>query len=374
LIKTPSIIPEVSYPNPNIKIIFENYENDKYDNARLYQNILEYANSPPIVTSGFRFTELGRWLMKKNNEFINDYSGFKNNTSISARIANKRQRIQNCINNLIKWDFLMVLKNVTAKKNDTETPLYVLTPLGKLIFLIVKAKFSIKEEEKNNAISEIIDIVNSIREQNDSAIVLFITELLNQLWENNKKSSIIRHLERLLMLELNNGNDFLSHLLGIRYFIYWFIVDEELSFKILENLTEDKKKIILVNLKTEIEYYYQQNYLIKDNYCLKNNCQPFIINNLNYGDLIHNGAIPNEYWENTRIKYINSFSKVVVPSYCNVCNSHRVFVVEVADYLKAVVRAHGPYPNLHVAGNCIVCQNSLSTHIIRLPFGSLVWK
>ena len=65
------------------------------------------------------------------------------------------------------------------------------------------------------------------------------------------------------MLELNNGNDFLSSLLGIKYFIYWFIVDEEISFKILENLTEDKRKIILVNLKTEIEYYYQQNYLDK---------------------------------------------------------------------------------------------------------------
>lgn len=173
---------------------------------------------------------------------------------------------------------------VPAEKNDTETRLYVLTPLGKLILLIVKANFSNKE--KHNAIKEIIDIVNSIKEQNDSAIVLFITKLLNQLWENNKKSSIIHHLERLLMLELNNGNDFLSHLLGIKYFIYWFIMDEELSFKILENLTEDKRKIILVNLKTEIEYYYQQNYLLKDNYCLKNNCKPFIINNFNYGDLI----------------------------------------------------------------------------------------
>ncbi|HYJ01246.1 MAG TPA: hypothetical protein VEW92_03440 [Nitrososphaeraceae archaeon] len=184
---------------------------------------------------------------------------------------------------------------VPAEKNDTETRLYVLTPLGKLILLIVKANFSNKE--KHNAIKEIIDIVNSIKEQNDSAIVLFITKLLNQLWENNKKSSIIHHLERLLMLELNNGNDFLSHLLGIKYFIYWFIMDEELSFKILENLTEDKRKIILVNLKTEVEYYYQQNYLLKDNYCLKNNCKPFIINNFNYGDLIGKTGRNVSFWK-----------------------------------------------------------------------------
>ena len=48
-------------------------ENDKYDNASLYQNILEYANLPE-ANSGFRFSELGRWLMKNNIEFINDYS------------------------------------------------------------------------------------------------------------------------------------------------------------------------------------------------------------------------------------------------------------------------------------------------------------
>jgi hypothetical protein len=262
---------------------------------------------------------------------------------------------------------------VTAEKNNTETPFYVLTPLGKLIFLIVQAKFSNEEEEQNNAIKQIIDIVTSIKEQNDSAIIFFITELLNQIWVNNKKSSIIQHFERLLMLELNNGNDFLSSLLGIKYFIYWFIVDEELSFKILGNLTENKRKIILVNLKTEIEYYYQQNYLVQEDYILKINSQPFTNSNFHYGDLINSGAIPRAYWENTRIKYINSFSKVVVPSYCDKCNSHRAFVVDIVEYLKSVIRARGPYPNLHVYGNCIECLNFLSTHVIRLPFG-LVWK
>lgn len=291
-------------------------------------------------------------------------------TTISARLANKRQRIQNCIDNLIKWDFLLIDKMIRAEKNDTKTPLYIITPLGKLLFLIVKAKFS-NNEEKNNAIKEIIDIITSIKEQNDSAIILFITELLNQLWKNNKKSYIIRHLERLLMLELNNGHDFLSHLLGIKYFIYWFIVDEKISFKILKNLTEDIRKIILVNLKNEIEYYYQQNYLSKD-YFFKKEFTPFRNNNFNYGDLINSRVIPTAYWEKTRIKYIDSFSKVVIPSYCNVCNSPRAFVVDVADYLKSVVRTHNPYPNLQVSGNCIECQNFLSTHIMKLPFGSML--
>ena len=128
-------------------------------------------------------------------------------------------------------------------------------------------------------------------------------------------------------------------MLEIKYIIYWFSKDEKISFKISEHLTEDKRKIILVYLKTEIEYYYQQNYLIQEDYVLKINCQPFTNSNIKYGDLINSGAIPRAYWENTRIKYINPFSKVVVPSYCKVCNSHRAFVVGVTDYLKSVIRA-----------------------------------
>jgi len=347
------------YPSPKIKIILGNDKSDKYDNASLYQNILEYANLPR-TTLEFRFTALGRWLMENNREFINDYSDSARKTNISSRIANKRQRIQNCIDNLIKWNFLLISEMVESKKNDLKTPLYLLTPLGKLVSLIVKSIFSNKEKEKKDSIKEIIDIVNSIKEHNDSAVVIFIAELLNQLWQKDKISLIIQHFERLFHLELNKGNDFLSSFLGIKYFIYWFIINEEISFKIVEQLPDEKRKIILFNLKTEIEYYYQQNYLIKEDYFL------------NIGKVIDSGVIPSAYWENSRIKHINSFSKVVVPSYCDICNSHRVFVVDVTDYLKSIVRSHGPYPSMDVSGNCIECQNSLSTFVISLPFGSVV--
>jgi hypothetical protein len=365
LVQTLNIFP-ISNPTTKIKIIFENY--DKYDNAHLYQNIIEYANLP-TTSSGFKFIELGRWLMEKNIEFRNYYSDSKAHTPISARIANKRQRIQNCIDNLTEWNFLVISKMVTAKKNNTKTPLYVLTPLGKLIFLIVKSKYSNIEEEKNNAIKEIIDIITSIKEYNDSAIVLFITELLNQLMEKNKINYIIQHFERVIGLELNNGTDFLSYLLGIKHFIHWFIIDKEISFRILKNLPENKRNIILLNLKTEIEYFYQQNFLLKDDF-FKNNYLLVNTNNINYSHLINNGALPSSYWENTRIQNINSFSKVVVPSFCNICNSHRAFLVNIGDYMKSIVQEHHISPKRYLSGNCIECGNSLFTHIIGLSFGS----
>jgi len=353
----PSIIPENFSP---VKVIFQNYQNEKYDNSSLYRDILEYSNLP-IVTSGFRFTELGRWLMKKNKEFINYYSDSNAKTSISTRIANKRQRIQNCIDNLEKWDILLISKMVTAERNETKTPLYIATPLGKLVWLIVETKFS-NQEKKNNAIKEIIGTVNSIKEHNDSAIVLFITELLNHLWENNKTSSIIQYFERILTLELNSGHDFLSYLLGIKYFKYWFIMDEELSFKILEKLPADKRKIILMNLKTEIEYYYQQNYLI--NYNVRNKFYPIPMNNLNYGDLNKSGTVPYAYWENTRAKFIGTFTKVVIPFYCNGCNSHRASVVDIKDYLKTIIITDDIIPPNPINGNCLECGKRFAIYSI----------
>jgi hypothetical protein len=71
---------------------------------------------------------------------------------------------------------------VTAEKNNTETPLYILTPIGKLIFLIVQTKCSNKDEQ-NNAIKQVIDMITSIKEQNDSAIILFYNRIIESIME-----------------------------------------------------------------------------------------------------------------------------------------------------------------------------------------------
>ena len=257
-----NIKPKYFYPNPKLQIIFESKESERHDNASLYQNILKYAHEKSNL--GFKFLQLGNWLMRYNKEFLNYYSGHKAHTPINARIANKRQRIQNCIDNLIKWNFLFISDWVQAEKNNTQTPLYAITAEGEIIFMIIKAKFS-NDEEKNIAIKKIIDILISIRDQNDSVVLLFITKFLYELLQNKKTYYIIKHFtDRILKFELNNGHDFLSHLLGIKYLIIWFVTDKNTSFKILDSLNNSQKKIFLFHLKSEIEYFYQENYLEQD--------------------------------------------------------------------------------------------------------------
>jgi hypothetical protein len=254
--------------------------------------------------------------MKMNKEFVNDYSGSKQHTRISARIENKRQRIQNCIYNLIKWNFLIISDKVKAEKNNTQTPLYTITAEGRIIFLIIKAKFSNDDNEKYEAIQNIIYILSSLRDENDSVVLFFITKFFDELLQNNNFIYIVKHFtERILRFDINNGHDFLSHLLGIKYLIKWFVIDKNTSFRILNNLNDEEKKIFLCHSKCEIEYYYQENYLEQDSEFLKKN------------NLIYSGGIPSAYWETKRIEFIESFSKIVVPGYCNKCNSHKAFIV-----------------------------------------------
>jgi hypothetical protein len=378
-------INKIFYPiiPPKIISIFENQPKEKYDNASLYQNILKYANDNK--SSPFKFVELANWLMTNNTEFFNYYSGSKSHIRRSARIANKRQRIQKCIDNLKEWNFLVISKYIQAEKNDTTIPLYVLTAEGEIMVRLIEAKFLINEKEKKHAIHRIIDILISIREQNDSIILLFITEFLNELLQTNKMHHIIKHFtDRILRFEINSASDFLSHLLGIKYLINWFVVDEKTSFKIFRNLKEEQKRIILAHLKNEIEYNYQENYLnyIARDYDLSSKkSKPYLkrisiplVTHTNKGDLIYSGGIPSLYWEKKRIEHINSFSKVVVPSYCDKCNSQKAFIIQIEDYLKSIIAAYGPHPSMLVGGVCMECNNWLSSFVMRLPWGSAAWE
>jgi hypothetical protein len=323
--------------------------------------------------------------MTQNIEFYNYYSGLDSHTPFSARIANKRQRIQKCIDNLKEWNFLLVAEMIQAEKNDTKTPLYVLTAEGEIMFRLIQAKFSTHEKEKNHAIHRILDILTSIREQNDSIILLFITEFFNELLETNKIHYIIKHFtDRILRFEINSASDFLSHLLGIKYLINWFVVDEKTSFKILWNLKEEQRRIFLYHLKNEIEYYYQEKYLnyLRRDYDLYSNNSKLSIKRLTIprlthtykGDLIYSGGIPSLYWETKRIEHINTFSKVVVPSYCDKCNSQSAFIIQIEDYLKSIIAVYNPHPSMLVGGVCMECNNLLSSFVMRLPWGAAAWE
>jgi hypothetical protein len=86
---------EIDYRESKIAIIsIETCGNGLFTkNALIRQDILQYKIK--TKRTEFLFTELGNWLLKNNNEFSSEYDGTssKKNTPMSARLANKRERI-----------------------------------------------------------------------------------------------------------------------------------------------------------------------------------------------------------------------------------------------------------------------------------------
>ncbi len=78
----------ILFPRLEINIIFERDSNGITPtlDALLYQDILKYGTEQQYE-NGFRFTQLANWLMKRNDEFYNYYTGSKSRTPPNARVA-----------------------------------------------------------------------------------------------------------------------------------------------------------------------------------------------------------------------------------------------------------------------------------------------
>lgn len=90
------------------------------NSALLYQDILRYGREREYNNEGFRFSDLGNWLIANNLEFSKYYSDSKKRTPLNVRLANNRHRIQKLVDNLVTLDLLKVKSFVQAEKNRRE--------------------------------------------------------------------------------------------------------------------------------------------------------------------------------------------------------------------------------------------------------------
>ena len=90
------------------------------NNALMYQDMLRYVRDRESINEGFRFSDLGNWLIKNNREFSNIYIDSKKRTPPNVRLANNRQRIQKLIDGLVTLGLLKVNSFVVAEKNRRE--------------------------------------------------------------------------------------------------------------------------------------------------------------------------------------------------------------------------------------------------------------
>src|SRR5439155_3387753 len=105
--------------------------------ADLYQDIMKFnlQNGSGVP---FTLNNLAKWLIKKNLDFAAYYSGSRANISISNRIANRRDSIQKCIDDLVNCGLISVEGKKKAEKNDFLTQSYKFTAAGNIISMLLE--------------------------------------------------------------------------------------------------------------------------------------------------------------------------------------------------------------------------------------------
>lgn len=283
----------------------------------LYQDIINYSfEIDKTATDTFRFTDLGKYLMKKNNEFNNYYSGSKANISITNRIAARRQIIDSCINDLMELQLIVKKGEVKAKKNETLTPLYSFTTEGRILahLMLYRANQSKKSTDKQwimDKIHELIQLYFShiISHEDEVALRFFarlwkeqayyrmLLELVcNELYGESKANFKIYSVSASFEYVINAFRRIRNYEIISQVFILFYL-------KTLDEMDEKSRNIIIYLTKLEIQYKI----------CYRCHSKEL-------------GAAVVENVSSTR-------HNIVTMAICRKCNSAFVAVIEFKDYL-----------------------------------------
>ena len=131
----------------------------------------------------------------------------------------------------------------------------------------------------------------------------------------------------------------------------------------------------------EVEEYYKNNYLTKDWQYSKMIDDIYKNSKVIDRDIHHQGflnivGIPGEKWQLMRFNNISNYSNVVVPGFCSGCNKEQPFLVNVYEYFKRIVAAHGPHPFNGISQDCEGCSKALGStcRVIELPWFLSPWS
>jgi hypothetical protein len=342
-------------PSPLIEInaILETQNPMPSLNALLCMDILKYATEKK-GNDAFRFEDLARWLLSRNDEFFNFYKGTKKHVTWSARIANRRQRIQRHIDNLVQLGLLEEKSTTKAKKNRVDIPTYDFTLAGYLLAWLIKNTV--------DSARHLSDIVNSCKEFNDSCSLVLVTNFFRKCNQRGIFTYIISFfMSNILPRSLvTHGRDLLLLFLGIPNVLNWLSAAPEIFIETLKELDTETKKIMLFNCKMEVEEYYNQNYLKQSlpiaelNMKAARRAKIDIDTDRSYSSII---TVPGKEWQMARFNNAQDYSRVAVPGSCDRCKSESSFLVDIFRYFDCIIAANRPYPSKLVSGNCTKCGN-----------------
>jgi hypothetical protein len=397
MIKTPRInnidktLKKMTESPIQIKTIFETTDDRKRPNydSLLYQDILKFGLRSSLQF-GFRFTDLANWLVEHNQEILADYADSKSHVRKSARVANRRDRIQRHIDKLEASDLIVQKAVGPAEKNDENIPLYCLTMEGRLLALLIECKDISDTGMKigdSSLFHSVLEAINSSNKTKESFSLIFINNFFKNCAEIGIFSDVIRFFVDVVLSDsaIDRGRDLLGLFLGLDRLLYWLASQSQIFIKTLKDLDLDTKKIILFQLKMEIEQYHHMNYLTNDwwniwtmdvmygnssdikDIQLKNGQ---VIKQIDTrGDCSHMTIIPSSDWQMMRYNNINNYSTVCIPGLCINCRSEQPFTVDILEYLYSIASMvkDGSYGTIKT--NCDKCngKDQVLSFVVRFP-------
>ena len=340
-----SIDESVTSRSINMSVIFATDSNKKFikNDAMLNQDILRYGIKHH---DGFKSTEIGNWLLENNIEFRDEYSGSKAHVPNSTRLALKRHRIQRHIDNLVSLDLIYKKMLVKSEKNQSYTPVYVLTESGNFL-----SEFLFDQTG-----AKILNIIDAYRITRDSYSLTFISKFFNKCRQKGIFQRILFNFIYAAMPNSNiqNGQEFLRLFLGLDHSVNWILADPASFLETIDELDEETRQMVLFEFKMEIEEYYNKNYLTEEHKFDKliSKINTNILNkkygNIKYAESFANNqaydisnivAIPGKKWQSLRFNNLTNYSKIVVPGFCTGCNTEQPFLVDIFEYFNYIKAA-----------------------------------
>jgi hypothetical protein len=328
----------------SIMILFQRENNKNHYNldALLRQDVLRYCTAAGLQNGGsFRYTQIAKWLMKNNLEFVTYYTGDKGKTRMANRISARQRRITRAIYDLIDLNLIIITDRVRAQKNDLDTSLYSFTSAAPLLAWLIMTESTEDKNKREEAIKNIFDIISSHLNSKSDFRSEFLSGFLNRCHERGIFSEVVDTFRMGVLndIVMYNEHALIDRFVGVMNTIYQAARHPEDFFAILDQLDEVARKALLLEFKIEIEAFYQTRH-------------------------------PSKVWEIMRLKNIGDNSKVIVLGFCSWCNGEMPFSVDIIQYLKALRSVLRPYPGMTLSTTCGQCgsEYGLSTRLMGLPW------
>lgn len=314
-------------PLQKISILFE----DK-NNALACRNILSWyakLTEKKKVINEFDVTEIGNWLLDNHLPFVKEFSG--SHIINAYRLQSKRTYIKSRLDELVRLGLIEVIGKRLAEKGVVEKNIYAFTNEGHLWSWLIEAKYASDENRRlttlNNFFGEMTAYVIDSHTSFTDSFIKYINKCISQglVSKSYSKYYFDYILQNLYPLTQNYFRFFrFSFLMGL----YTNQDTSRILLEIIENTDEETQKLILMQLKLDIESnYYDEMNTSKD-------------------------------WELARYDNLSDHNMITLQGYCLDCKSLWPYTWKILEFLKIGIKpyCYSPDGNMYITAK-LYCPN-----------------